>query len=595
MRLLLVNPRFPESFWSFRWAIEHVLPGKKAVNPPLGLATLAALCPAHWQVTIVDENVEDVPEHVDADMVGVCGMGVQAERQKQLLARFRAQGHYVVAGGSFASLCPEEYEGHADTVVAGEAEYIWPRFCADFEAGRPEKLYRETGTVELADSPVPRFDLLKLPLYSNVTLQYSRGCPFRCEFCDIIVMFGRKPRVKSTAQIGRELDELRRLGARSVFFVDDNLIGNRPQARELLAFLKDYQARHDYQFAFGTEASLDMAHDPELLAQFRDANFGWVFIGVESPDPASLAETKKVQNLREDPLVSIRRIYAYGIDVLAGFIIGFDHDTMDTFDLQYRFITDSGIQSAMIGLLMALPRTALFERMEREGRLRESEVLADNTRPRTNIVPKNMDTEQMADAYLALYRRLLDEAEIAKRIRNKLAYMTEPAYRSGYTIPERAGILARLAVRGVLAGGPRRVWHFLATFPLLKPSNIPLVAGEWIIALSMRAFAERHLAPAHEPGEVERHVVALRDALAAYVARGEVALGIRHGAAPVLTLRLKGELGRWFHFRAGRGLRRVLERSRARLEVQVHGEGCRVERLLRRLAPYGDRISVEFV
>ena len=276
VRILLVNPKFPESFWSFRWAVERVLPGKRAINPPLGLATLAALCPPHWDVTIVDENVESVPLAPDADIVGVCGMGVQVPRQKELLAFYRARGHYVVAGGSYASLCPEVYEGLVDTVVCGEAEYIWPEFCRDFAAGAARALYRETGSVSLEDSPVPRFDLLKLDRYTTATLQFSRGCPYRCEFCDIIVMFGRRPRFKRTEQVGRELDALRHRGVRSVFFVDDNLIGNKAAAKDLLRFLADYQRTHDWRFAFGTEASINLAQDRELLELFRAANFEWV-------------------------------------------------------------------------------------------------------------------------------------------------------------------------------------------------------------------------------------------------------------------------------------------------------------------------------
>ncbi len=298
-------------------------------------------------------------------------MGVQFQRQSELLAYYRGRGLSVVAGGSYASLCPEKYAERADAVIAGEAEYVWPQFCKDFEAGIPEALYRETGTVELPDSPVPRFDLLKLDLYSGASLQFSRGCPFRCEFCDIIVMFGRRPRVKTMEQVGRELDALRAQGVKRVFFVDDNLIGNRPQAKALLHFLKDYQTRHNYQFGFGTEASLNLASDDELLRLFREANFSWVFIGIETPDEASLKETKKTQNVGGNMLENLYRVYANGIDVLAGFIVGFDNDTLETFDVQHDFIMASGIQSAMIGLLHALPRTPLYERLEKEGRLRD--------------------------------------------------------------------------------------------------------------------------------------------------------------------------------------------------------------------------------
>ena len=252
MKLLLINPKFPESFWTYKFAMEKILSGKRYLNPPLGLATLAALSPQDWEIDVIDENIESIPLRPEADIVGVCGMGVQFKRQQALLTFYRKQGYYVVAGGSYASLCPEEYETLADTVVAGESEYIWPEFCNDYASGNPKKLYHETGTVSLHDCPVPRFDLLKLDKYSSVSLQFSRGCPFRCEFCDIIVMFGRKPRTKSHEQVGRELDELRKQKVLSAFFVDDNLIGNKKEAKALLRFLIDYQKKHDYTFSFGT-------------------------------------------------------------------------------------------------------------------------------------------------------------------------------------------------------------------------------------------------------------------------------------------------------------------------------------------------------
>lgn len=598
MRLLLINPKVPDSFWSLKWAVHTILPGKRAVNPPLGLATLAALCPEDWQVEIVDENVEPVPLAPTADIVGIGGMGVQVSRQRELLAYYRGRGHYVVIGGAAASLCPETYDGLADTIVAGEAEYIWPEFCRDFAAGKPKALYHETGTVDLADSPVPRFDLLKLPLYANATLQYSRGCPFTCEFCDIIVMFGRKPRMKSPDQVGRELDALRGLGVRSVFFVDDNMIGNKKRAKDLLRFLVQYQEEHRHGFSFGTEVSLNLAQDDALLDLFKAANFGWVFIGIESPDAASLKETGKSQNLREDILVSVRRIYSRGIDVLAGFIIGFDNDTPQTFEAQYRFITDAGIQTAMIGQLVALPRTPLHARMEQEGRLREIDDESDNTGLHSNIIPKTMSDGEMSGLYRDIYRRLLTDAGIGIRIRNKMRHLGEPSYRGGYTVGQSMGIVARLLLRGILPGGFGRIYHFLRSLSLRRPSLLPLAISDWIIGLSMRAFASDHLwaAPSGSTSDT-RLLDSVQSTIARYLRQGEVWVTRKAASAtPNLTIHLGDALSRRFFKVAAPHLRRLMEHSRTRLTFTVDGMPAQylkqLERLLSRLAGHGDRIFV---
>jgi radical SAM superfamily enzyme YgiQ (UPF0313 family) len=600
MRLLLINPRFPESFWSFKWAVDRVSPGKRAVNPPLGLATLAALCPADWDVSIVDENIESVPVAPAADVVGICGMGVQFGRQRELLAYYRKRGHHVVAGGSYASLCPEQYAGLADTVVAGEAEYVWPQFCRDLERGEPQPLYQETGVVSLDDSPVPRFDLLDLSKYRAVSLQFSRGCPFRCEFCDIIVMFGRKPRTKSPAQVGRELDALRRLGARSVFFVDDNLIGNKPAAKELLRFLAAYQRERGYRFHFGTEASLNLAQDAELLELFGAANFGWVFIGIESPDEASLKETLKFQNTRQDLLTSVRTIYAQGIDVLAGFIIGFDHDTTESFARQHRFITDSGIQGAMIGLLQATPKTPLYERLAADGRLIPGADSSDNTKLWTNVVPKGMSRAELVAGYRDLYRRLFDDRGIAARIRNKLRYLGRPVPRGPYRFTETLAIAGRFARHGLLAGGVPRVLGFVRSVPWWRPRLVPQAVTDWIVGLSMRDYVDRHFEPVGEPARraVRECLHKLERVFARYRRAGvlDISLAEARNAAGTLSLRLQGWLDRGFFVRAARHLEHALRDTRTRVTLHVdrlHEKHVRHwQRLLRRLARYGDRVEI---
>jgi len=595
MKLTLINPKTPESFWSFKWAVNQILPGKRALNPPLGLATLAALTPSHWQVEIIDENIEAVPLAPHADIIGIGGMAVQGPRQKELIAYYRRRGFHVVAGGAAASLTPEKYQGLADTVISGEAEYIWPQFCRDFEAGCVKPLYKETGTVDLKDSPTPRFDLLKLARYANATLQYSRGCPYTCEFCDIIVMFGRKPRMKSPEQIGRELDALRGLGIGSIFFVDDNMIGNKKKAKELFAFIADYQNRHGRPFSFGTEVSINLSQDEELMALMRAANFNWVFIGIESPDPASLAETGKTQNLREDLLTSVRRIYSRGMEILAGFIIGFDNDSPATYEAQYRFIRDSGIQTAMIGQLYALPRTPLYERLEREGRLRNIDDESDNTNARSNVVHKTMSDETMSRLYADVYRRLLTDHGIATRIRNKVRAMGRTGYRGGYSFYDTAGLLWRLLTKGILPGGLPRMWYFLRSFPLGKPWLAATVIADWIAGLSMRAFARDHLwaAVAPDAGRLER----ARATIARCIAQSEVWVSRQAADLPSLNIHIGNELSLRFAKKAVPEMKRLMKKTRTRLILGIENIPDDyvpdIDRLLKRLSRYGDRVFVQ--
>jgi radical SAM superfamily enzyme YgiQ (UPF0313 family) len=601
MKLLLINPRFPESFWSFKWAVDNIMPNDiRTINPPLGLATLAALTPQDWEIEIIDENIETIPIKPDADIIGICGMGVQFKRQSELLTFYRNQGHFVVAGGSYASLCPEYYETLADVVVSGEAEYIWKEFCSDFEAGKHRALYQETGEVSLEDSPTPRFDLLTIDKYQAVSLQFSRGCPYRCEFCDIIVMFGRKPRIKSFEQVGRELDKLRELNVTNVFFVDDNLIGNKPQAKKLMSYLRDYQTEHNYEFLFGTEASLNLAQDDELLQLFTEANFGWVFIGIESPDEESLKETLKFQNMRSDILSSIHHVYSYGIEVLAGFIIGFDNDTVKTFDLQYNFIQNSGIQAAMIGLLTAVPKTPLYERLEKEGRLIKEASGTDNTKLGTNLIPKQMSYEEMVEGYHDLYYRLLDDKTIADRINNKMKYLKNPIFKSTYTLKDQAGAFGKFMKNGILKGGPKRIYHFLRTIPFTNPKQIPIVIQDWTVGIAMKDYVDRHFIREFEENNVlaESYSESIEKSFQPYMNKGslEVSLSRVKNTAANLSISIKGIIDHDFFENVAPHLENVLQNTSSSITLNIEHfhetQRQHMNRLFKRLSRYGDRIYI---
>jgi radical SAM superfamily enzyme YgiQ (UPF0313 family) len=600
MKLLLINPKFPESFWSFKWAIDTCMPGVRTLNPPLGLATLAALCPSDWEVEIVDENVRSIPLDPAADIVGICGMAAQSARQKELLNYYRKKGCHVVAGGSYASLCPESYESSADTVVAGEAEYIWREFCRDYQMGSPQKLYRETGSVSLVDSPVPRFDLLESERYERMSIQFSRGCPYRCEFCDIIVMFGRRPRTKSLEQIGAELDQLRTLNAHDVFFVDDNLTGDKKAAKELLRYLADYQKRHNYSFQFGTEASLNLADDDELLQLLHDANFDWVFIGIESPNEESLMETKKMQNLKRDILSSVRKIYSYDIDVLGGFVIGFDSDTKDIFDQQYQFIVESGIQSAMIGPLVAVEKTPLFDRLQKEGRLRPESAALDNTKLATNFEPKKMSHDELIKGCQALYYRLLDYRIISERIHNKARYFTKAPSRNRRSLEESFRVMIELCRHIFKQEGMRGLVRFWRSLLVTRPKLVPMVVRDWVIGLSMKDYVDRHFALEVEKdrSRVLAHIGMIKHTLKRYFRQGslDVTIAEAKNDGPNLLFSMKGKLGRDFFISAARQLEQILENTRSSVTIRIEEfnavEIHSLKKMLNRLLRFRERIVI---
>jgi hypothetical protein len=410
-------------------------------------------------------------------------------------------------------------------------------------------------------------------------------------------MFGRRPRYKSVEQIGRELDLLRALGARKVFFVDDNFIGNKAVAKEVLRFLADYQARHGRTMRFGTEASLNLAADDELMRLLRDAGFEWVFVGLETPDPQTLREARKTQNCALDPLAAVRRIHSFGIDVLAGFIVGFDRDTPAAFAAQERFIRDAGIMVAMVGLLTALPKTPLYERLAREGRVLAHVPNGDNTKLGTNIVPKSMTVEQMVQGYKGLYRSLLADRGIGERVRNKLRDFGSPPQLRRETLREALYILRNFLRRGVARGGIPRAWHFLRSLPFGRPKLIGQAVTDWISGLAMRDYVDRHFAHAPAPSS-KRALLGLRRALRYWRRRGRVRLALLRGESIQIAVRITGGLDAALARRLARQGRKLLEGTQTRLVLAVErlrdSERADLDRLARSLARYGDRVLIVF-
>ena len=460
MKVLLINPEYPNTYWSFRHALP--LEGRRSAFPPLGLLTVSALLPRRWERRLVDLNVRRLKDqHIEwADMVFCTAMLVQKESLREVVARCKAKGKRVVLGGPYVTTSVENMP-EADHIFLGEAETTLPEFVRDLERGEARRLYRAPDKPALSLAPVPDFRLAERGRYSAMSVQYSRGCPFSCEFCDIIEIYGRVPRTKSPGQMLSELDALRATGWRgTVFIVDDNFIGNKRNVRTLLPELADWQERNGRPFSFLTEASVNLAEDEPLLAEMRRAGFRRVFLGIETPVVESLKEARKPQNTRGDLLESVRRIQSYGMEVMAGFIVGFDNDPEDIFERQINFIRESAIPLAMVGLLTALPDTQLWRRLKREGRLL-AESSGENTNCELNFVPK-MDAARLVEGYQALMRTIYRPSEYYSRalecVRRMSLERPEP---NKHNLLAGAAALARIALRlGVLDRERREFWRF---------------------------------------------------------------------------------------------------------------------------------------
>ncbi len=464
IKALLVWPRFPPSFWGFE-ALLAMLP-ERSVMPPLGLITVAALCPANWTLRLLDCAFEELRDEdlLWADLVMVSSMHAQRVDTVAVLDRARSLGRRTFIGGPWASSEPDMLLAKADHVLAGEAEEVFPEIAAALENGTARRLYRVADKPDMSRSPIPRYDLLRLDKYTSMPVQFSRGCPFQCEFCDIITIYGRRPRAKTPPQLIAELDTLLRLGWHNeVFIVDDNFIGNHKLALALARELAIWQEQKRRPVSFYTEASIDLAAKPELMAAMVEANFMYVFLGIETPSAEALKGASKFQNLRGDLVQQVRLIRESGLWVLAGFIVGFDSDDESIFERQLQFIDQTAIPWAMAGVLMAPPTTALFDRMKREGRLIEDSQATSNFSPPNfrTVLPLPVLLGGLSDLLAKLYT---PEAYFSRAFHSIQSWNPRPAQQ-----PPRLSLSYNLRVllssawhQGVRSRYRRAYWRFLS-------------------------------------------------------------------------------------------------------------------------------------
>jgi radical SAM superfamily enzyme YgiQ (UPF0313 family) len=487
MNVLLVNPTFPDTFWSFRHALTFVR--KRAAFPPLGLLTVAALLPREWSVRVVDTNVQALRDAdiVWANLAFLGGMAVQRESARQILARCHALGVRVVAGGPLFTSEPEALPD-VDHLVLNEAELTLPRFLADLKRGAAQRTYTSAEYPDLTRTPAPRWDLLDVRHYASLALQYSRGCPYDCEFCNVTALFGHRPRTKTPDQVVAELDAVYRAGWRGpVFFVDDNLIGNKRALKDDLLPALIAWGRGKQPLSLQTEVSINVADDPELMRRMVEAGFDTVFVGIETPDESGLRECNKKQNQNRDLRDDVRRIHRAGLQVQGGFIVGFDSDTPATFERQLRFIQETGVVTAMVGLLQAPPGTRLHSRMEREGRLL-GPLTGDNVDGTTNIRTR-MGLTALRQGHRRILRTLYAPGPYYRRVKTFLRDYQRPARRIRLRVPDLLAFLRSVVRLGVVGRGRVHYWRLLGWACLRRRQHVSLAVTLWIYGHHFRKIS----------------------------------------------------------------------------------------------------------
>jgi len=493
MKILLVYPRYPDTFWSFRHALKFV--SKKANFPPLGLLTVAAMLPGEWEKRLVDLNVKSLSdENIRwADYVFVSAMVVQKESAREVIARCNKLKTKVVAGGPLFTTGYEEFEG-VDHFVLGEAEATLPPFLTDMARGCLEHVYASDERPDINRTPLPKWSLLNMKHYSAMSLQYSRGCPFDCDFCDIIVLNGHRPRTKDSRQMIEEMESLHRAGWRgSLFIVDDNFIGNKRKLKEeTLPAMIAWQKEKNYPFLFFTEASINLADDEELMEMMVQAGFNRVFIGIETPNEDSLVECNKLQNSKRDMAEAVKTIQHHGFEVMGGFILGFDSDPATIFSKQIHFIQKTGIVTAMVGLLNAPKGTKLYKRLKNENRLRD-DFTGDNTDFSMNFVPK-MKYETLMTGYKNVLDTIYSPRHYYERVVNFLKEY-RPRKTPGIStlrLSHVTGFFRALWVLGFVDKGKGYFWRLVFTTLLKRPRKLPISLGLSLSGFHFRKVVESY-------------------------------------------------------------------------------------------------------
>lgn len=470
MNILLVYPENPDTFWSFKHALRFT--NKKSSIPPLGLITVAAILPKEWNKKLVDVNISKLKtsDIKWADYVFISGMYVQTDSTNEIIAECKKHNVKIVGGGPLFTQNFNHYS-HIDHLVLNEAEVTLPMFVNDILSGRtPQRIYRSNEYADMSKTPTPDFSLLSLKDYVGMNIQVARGCPFACDFCEITSLLGHKVRMKSTNQVIAELDALYKLNWRGIVsIVDDNFIGNKKQVKtDLLPEMIKWMKKHNHPFSFNTQTSIDLADDDELMSMMIEAGFFSAFIGIETPDEQGLEDCNKVQNRNRNLLKSVKKIQKAGFQVTGGFIVGFDSDTQTVFERQVEFIQQSGIVSALVGMLNAPKNTKLYDRLEAENRIL-TDATGNTTDSTINFIPK-MDLDELMKGYNTIIHSIYSTKPFYKRARKFLRTQKFPHKRNKRFEPAIIiGFLKSVVVIGLIKRGRREYWKFLAWALFSRP------------------------------------------------------------------------------------------------------------------------------